>query len=262
MKSSSSMFMPYVCCGDPDVRFTIRLVRTLVENGAGAIELGIPFSDPIADGKTIQAASVRSLNGGMTPDKAFEALARIRKDGIGVPVYIMTYYNLVFANGIDNFLQKAKKAGANGLIVPDVPLEESDELHEGCRAAGIDLVYFITPNCPDERLKRIAARASGFLYAVSTFGTTGARKDVSDDAIKLIKRAKRITGLPVVIGFGVSDAAQAAEYAKAGADGVIVGSRIVDIYSGYPGEEDKALAEIASFSKDVSGRLKGNHPIV
>ncbi len=248
-------FMPYICCGDPDTAFTIKLAKTLVENGADAIELGIPFSDPIADGKTIQGASSRALQNGMTPDKALEVLSEIKQNA-EVPVFVMTYYNIVYANGIGNFLKKAKNAGASGIIVPDVPLEESDELSKACRSAGLELVYFITPNCTDERLKRIAEKATGFLYVVSSYGTTGARDEVSQDAIRLVKRLQEITDKPLVIGFGVSNAEQAREYARAGAAGIIVGSQIINIYSRYLKEQGKALEEIAKFSKEISERLK------
>lgn len=248
-------FMPYVCCGDPSEDFTVRLVETLVANGADAIELGIPFSDPIADGKTIQAASSRALANGMTPKKAIETIARLRRKGIGVPIIAMTYYNIVFANGTENFLKALKDAGADGLIVPDVPLEESGELREKCSEAGIDLVYLITPNCSDDRIGKIAEKSRGFLYAVSVLGITGARDEVAPDAIEFVKRAKRIASLPVAVGFGVSKPMHAKAFAEAGADGIIIGSALVNVYSKYMGQgesgEMKALEEVAEFARGM-----------
>jgi len=257
-------FMPYVCCGDPSAEFTLKLVEALVSNGADAIELGIPFSDPIADGKTIQGASTRSLENGMTPGKALEVIRKLREKGIEIPIVVMTYYNIVYARGIGNFLKSAKEAGADGLIVPDAPLEESEGLRKNCESNGLDLVYLVTPNCPDERLKLIAEKSKGFLYAVSVLGITGARSEVSQDALDLIKRGKTATELPLVIGFGVSTPEHAEQYAKAGARGVIVGSHLVNIYSKYLEgdklDEEKALQEASEFTKRMKEALQRAAP--
>lgn len=249
-------FMPYVCCGDPSADFTIKLVETLVANGADAIEFGIPFSDPIADGKTIQLASSRALQNGMTPKKAIELISILRKKKISVPIIVMTYYNIIYANGIENFLRRIKKAGASGLIVPDVPLEESDSLRKLCAEANIDLVYLITPNCPDERIKKIAKKSRGFLYAVSVLGITGARNELGLDVTEFIKRAKKQTNLPIAVGFGISKPKHVRALAKAGADGIIVGSEIVNIYSKYirngAFDEEKALDDVGEFARRMS----------
>ena len=257
-------FMPYVCCGDPSVEFSVRLVETLVSNGADAIEMGIPFSDPIADGKTIEAASSRALANGMTPRKAFEAIAQIRKNGIEAPIIAMTYYNIVFANGVENFLKSLKESGADGLIVPDAPLEESGLLQELCLKSGIDLIYLITPNCSDERIGKIAQKARGFLYAVSVLGITGARENVASGAIELVERAKKITKLPIAAGFGISKPEHARILEKAGADGIIVGSALVNIYFGHMDNnamgadgEKLALEEIAAFARQMKGAKMG-----
>ena len=252
--------MPYVCCGDPTEGFTLALVKALVENGADAIEFGIPFSDPIADGKAIQEASNRALAGGMTPKKAVAAIAKLRKAGVNVPIVAMTYYNIIYSAGTAQFLRSLSEAGADGLIVPDVPLEESEELRRECNAAGLDFVSLITPNCSDERLSRIAAGAGGFLYAVSVLGTTGARENVDSRALELVKRAKRF-GLPVCAGFGISKPEHAEEFALAGADGVIVGSEIANIYSkhinGKEIETGKSLGEIAEYASAMKRACSG-----
>lgn len=252
-------FMPYVCCGDPSVEFTLELIGKLVEGGADAIELGIPFSDPIADGKTIQEASTRALEGGMTPAKALEVISEVRKRGIGVPILVMTYYNIVYANGGLEFLKKVREAGVDGMIVPDVPLEESSGLQGECDEAGLELIYFITPNCPDSRLERIAGKAKGFLYAVAVLGITGERKEVAPEAVELVKRAVKVTEVPVVVGFGISKGAHASSVMDAGGAGVIVGSAIVNVYSkfidGGKFDSPKALEEVGELARELKGGL-------
>ncbi|MEM2137630.1 MAG: tryptophan synthase subunit alpha [Candidatus Anstonellaceae archaeon] len=264
-RPNEAAFMPYVCCGDPNEKFTVKLVKALVENGADAIEFGIPFSDPIADGKAIQAASQRALASGMTPRRAIASIAKLRKEGIDVPIVAMTYYNIVFANGERGFLAALKKAGADGLIVPDLPLEEAAKLRAECERAGILLVGMVAPNCSDLRLRRIAAGARGFLYAVSVFGTTGARNKVDAEAIALVRRVKRATSLPVCAGFGIALPSHAKEFAKAGADGIIVGSQIANLYSkamsaGGKNNEQRTIAAISSYArrmKRACGRENG-----
>jgi tryptophan synthase alpha chain len=263
---NSFAFLPYVCCGDPSAEFTIKLVTTLVKNGADAIELGIPFSDPIADGKTIQAASNRSLVNGMTPKKAMRVAVQIRKDGIKVPIFIMTYYNIVYSNGLEQFVSEIKKSGANGLIVPDLPIDESEELEKECKKQKIALVRFITPNTPVERLKKIIKKAeefadieANFIYAVSVLGTTGTRNKIAPEAIELIKKVKKMTSVPVVAGFGISTPEQAKEFADVGANGIIVGSRIVELYSdGMENRRDEAklLENVARFTRRVTNLYK------
>lgn len=259
-KMGGAAFMPYVCCGDPNEAFTLELVKALVKGGADAVEFGIPFSDPIADGKTIQAASQRALAAGMTPKKAVAAIAKLREGGVGVPIVAMTYYNIIYSAGTAQFLRSLSEAGADGLIVPDVPLEESEELRKECKAAGLDFVSLITPNCGDGRLAKIAKGAGGFLYAVSVIGTTGARESVDAKALVLVKRAKAF-GLPVCAGFGISKQKHAEEFARAGADGVIVGSEIADIYSKCIGgkgiDSAKALDEIGKYAEDMKKACGG-----
>lgn len=255
---NGTAFMPYVCCGDPSEEFTLKLVLTLVTNGADAIELGIPFSDPIADGRVIQAASSRSLANGMTPKKAIAIVAKIREMGIRIPIIIMTYYNIVYANGIENFVKEIKKAGANGLIVPDITLDESKYLEDRCEEEGIQLIYFITPNTPIERMKKIIEKAGGFLYAVSVLGTTGTRERIAPEAIELIKRAKQITKTPIVAGFGISNEEHAVSFANAGADGIIIGSKLVEIYSKYtrPADTEKTLEDMTTFVSEIKKAIR------
>ena len=242
-------FMPYVCCGDPDGEGTVAMVNALAENGADAIELGIPFSDPMADGRAIQGASRRALEAGMTPAGALAILSRLRKGGLRIPVFIMTYYNIVYSNGVEKFTGLAAESGADGFIIPDLPPEEAGEMEAACRKSGLALVRFITPNCDKERLKRISKGASGFLYAVSAYGTTGARDGVSEDALRLIGRAGDEGSLPIVIGFGISGPEQAKAYVKAGASGVIVGSRLVEL------RREGGLEAVADFSRAIASAI-------
>ncbi len=250
-------FMPYVCCGDFGEKFTEQLIETLCENGADVIELGIPFSDPVADGPTIQAASVRALNAGMNPKKALLLLGRLRKKGIAAPAVVMTYYNIVFHLGVEKFARDAAKAGANAILCPDVPLEESTRLRNACRHAGLDCVFLAAPNTPQDRLEKILPKATGFLYLVSVSGTTGARKGVSKDAITLVHRAKKASKLPIAVGFGVSTPSHAKEIARAGASGVIVGSKIIDVYirDAAEGKPAKALQKVAEFAREMKAAL-------
>lgn len=254
-RKGNAAFMPYVCCGDPTPRFTVRAVKTLAAAGADAIEFGIPFSDPIADGKSIQAASMRSLQNGMTPSKALDVLREIRKE-TGIPAIVMTYYNIVLANGGEAFLKRAREAGADALIVPDVPLEESAALEASCKGAGLKLIRMVSLSCSDARLRAISGKAEGFIYVVGTLGTTGARESMSTEAASLVGRMKRITQVPVAVGFGISKPEHAAFFRKAGADGIIVGSAIVDAYSGHIGKdgqinEEKALADVEMLARAI-----------
>jgi tryptophan synthase alpha chain len=255
----SAAFMPFVCCGDPSEEFTRKLVSVLVENGADAIELGIPFSDPIADGKTIQNASSRALKAGMNPQKALEAVRKLRKGGIKAPIIVMTYYNIVFANGMEKFVAQMHDAGADALIVPDAPPEESADLRALCKDNGVDLIYLAAPNTEDGRLKQIADASSGFLYAVSVFGTTGARAQIPAYSAEFITRAKAVCKIPVAVGFGISTPEHAVQFAKAGADGVIVASALIDLYSRFIRDgvldEARALEAAGKFAKEVSDAL-------
>jgi tryptophan synthase alpha chain len=214
--------MPYLMGGFPDVETSRAIGDACIDAGADLLELGIPFSDPLADGPVIHAAGTAALAAGATTDAILgvaEALAP------RAPVVLMTYVNIVLARGIDRFVRQAADAGAAGLIVPDVPLEEADALLEACDAAGLALVPLVAPTTPEDRLRQIGSRARGFLYTVSVTGITGERS--SADFESVVRRASSATDVPVALGFGISTPEQAARAAAAGADGVIVGSRLV-----------------------------------
>jgi tryptophan synthase alpha chain len=214
--------MPYLMGGFPDVETSAAIGDACIDAGADLLELGIPFSDPLADGPVIQAAGTTALRNGATPDAILAVCERL---AARAPIVLMTYVNIVLARGCERFADQAASAGAAGLIVPDVPLEESDELRAACDARGLALVPLVAPTTPDERLRRIGAKARGFVYTVSVVGTTGER--AATDASELLRRVKASTDVPVALGFGISNAEQAAKAAADGADGVIVGSRLV-----------------------------------
>lgn len=218
-------FIAFVTCGDPDLETSARLVREMAAAGADIIELGIPFSDPTAEGPVIQAANARALNGGVTTDQIFALVREVRKD-VSVPLAIMTYANVVFSYGIERFLANAANVGLDGLILPDVPFEEKLEFAPACRRAGIDFISLIAPTSR-ERIQMIAAEAEGFVYCVSSLGVTGERSSITTDLdamVRLVREANPT--VPCAVGFGISTPELARQIAQL-ADGVIVGSAIV-----------------------------------
>jgi tryptophan synthase alpha chain len=216
--------MPYMMGGFPDPEASAAIGLACADAGADLMELGVPFSDPLADGPVIHAAGTRALAAGATLHGVLDIAARLSEH---LPVVLMCYANLVFARGAERFANELAAAGAGGLIVPDLPLEEADGVRAACDAAAIALVPLIAPTTPEERLAAIVRQARGFVYAVSVTGTTGERAGVDAALASLLARAKAHSPVPVAVGFGISTPAQAADAAAAGADGVIVGSRLV-----------------------------------
>lgn len=227
-------FIPFVTCGDPDTDTTIAIVKAMVEAGANIIELGIPFSDPTAEGPVIQDANIRALSGGMTTDKAFETAAKLSKM-VDVPLVFMTYANVVYSygstketgveGGTEHFVKRMAECGVSGLILPDVPYEEKEDFAPVCRKYGVEFVSLIAPTSKD-RIRMIAKEAEGFVYCVSSLGVTGVRSEITTDIKAMVDEVRSVSDIPVAIGFGISTPAQAADMA-AKADGVIVGSAIV-----------------------------------
>ncbi|ACV61805.1 tryptophan synthase, alpha subunit [Desulfofarcimen acetoxidans DSM 771] len=245
-KNGEKALIPFVTAGDPDLPTTVKLVLSMAEAGADVIELGVPFTDPVADGPAIQKASLRSLAGGTNLAGILDSVREIRQKS-DIPLVLMTYYNPVFRFGIDKFVAEAAEAGVNGLIMPDVPLEESGPLAKPAREKGIDLIPLVAPNSPEERIKKITAEAGGFIYCVSSLGVTGVRKSIKTDIANFISRVKKYTELSVAVGFGISGPAQAAEMA-AYCDAVIVGSALVNLI-----EANAASAELAEI---LAGKVR------
>ena len=219
-------FIPFITCGDPDLETTAALVREMVRNGADLIELGIPFSDPTAEGPVIEAASQRALSAGVTTDKIFEMVRELRRE-VTVPMVFMTYANAVFSYGSERFISICREIGIDGLILPDVPFEEKEEFLDLCRKYGVDLISFVAPTSAD-RISRIAKDSDGFLYVISSLGVTGTRDAITTDLSSIIRVVRENTDTPCAVGFGISTPAQAAQIAQI-ADGVIVGSAIVKL---------------------------------
>ncbi len=255
------MFIPYVCCGDPDMKFTRAMVKKLAPYSS-MIELGIPFSDPIADGKTIQAAANRALRNGANVDKIFSMAGRLRREGIRVPFVFMAYYNTAYAYGRENFLKKMKEVGIQGIIVPDLPFNEDIRFERMARRHGISIVNLIAPNTSSKRAVKILNGSNKgnhlFTYLVSAAGTTGAVKRISSSSLSFVRRIRNLAGKDrtLCVGFGVSSAEHARQFAGAGADGIIVGSKLIDIYSKYIGSglrvDHRALDEVERFAADMS----------
>ncbi len=219
--------IPYITVGYPDIEATMDAVPALEKAGADIIELGIPFSDPLADGATIQKASFNALKKGVTPKLCLETAGKLSKM-VKIPLVFMTYSNIVMSYGIATFCRDAAASGVSGLILPDLPPEEAGEFEAACRVNGIDLIYFLAPTSSPDRIKTVAARASGFIYLVSVAGVTGARNTLPADLAAFVSRVKKETVKPVCVGFGISTPEQAGEVASV-ADGVIIGSRIIQL---------------------------------
>ena len=223
-------FIPFITCGDPSLEVTEQLVYAMEEAGANLIELGIPFSDPTAEGPVIQAANIRALSGGVTTDKIFVMVEKIRKHN-QIPMVFMTYANVVFSYGTERFIKKASELGMDGLILPDVPYEEKEEFDSVCKKYDMDLISLIAPTS-HERISMIAKEASGFVYCVSSLGVTGTRSEITTDIGAMVKLVKKAKDIPCAVGFGISTPEQAKKMAGL-SDGAIVGSAIVKLCGTY-----------------------------
>ena len=228
--SNGKAFIPFITCGDPDLETTAKVVKAAVENGADLIELGIPFSDPTAEGPVIQAANIRALNGGVNTDKIFDFVRELRKD-ITIPLVFMTYANVVFSYGSDKFISLCAEVGIDGLILPDIPFEEKEEFLDICHKYDVALISLIAPTSKD-RVGMIAKNAEGFIYLVSSLGVTGVRTEINTELSSIVEVIRENTDIPCAIGFGISTPQQAHDMAAV-ADGAIVGSAIIKIIEKY-----------------------------
>ncbi|WP_455500644.1 tryptophan synthase subunit alpha [Gemmiger sp.] len=247
--ANGKAFIPFITCGDPDLATTAAAVRAMAANGADLIELGIPFSDPTAEGPVIQGANLRALQGGVTTDKIFDFVRELRKD-VKIPFVFMTYANVVFSYGADKFISTCAEIGVDGLILPDLPYEEKDEFLPVCRKYGVDLISMIAPTSAD-RIAMIAKEAEGFLYIVSSLGVTGTRSEIKTDLASIVEVVRANTKTPCAIGFGISTPEQAHKMAAI-ADGAIVGSAIIKLLEQY-GED--APEKIGTYVKSMKNAL-------
>jgi len=255
-KQGDGVLVGYITGGDPKPEFTARIAGALVKGGVDIIEVGIPFSDPIADGPTIQAASVRALKEGTTPQMVLGIVKEIKK--CGVPVAILTYFNPIFRMGVERFFRLAKSCGVDGVVVPDLPVEESKTYQETAKSCSVDTVFLAAPSTSNERLLKIVGCTSGFLYVVSHFGVTGARESLEDSTVQLIHRFIHFTSgrIPVAVGFGVSKPEHAKRIIDAGAEGVIVGSAFVNIIQRYQSNIGKMLEELEVLATELKEAIK------
>ncbi|MCK9581842.1 MAG: tryptophan synthase subunit alpha [Methanoregula sp.] len=247
-------FIGFTVAGDPDKETSIRAAMALIKGGTDILELGIPFSDPVADGPTIQKADERSLASGTTVDTVFDIVREIRKRS-EVPIVFLVYFNMVCHRGIDRFYREAHEAGVDGILVADMPVEEADEVYKAALRNYIDPIFLITQTTSDTRIKKIAAKSRGYLYLVAVLGVTGVRDRVSSGALDLLKRVRKYTGVPLALGFGISTPDHAKTCAAAGADGVIVGSAIVDIISRNPQNPDVMERDLEAYVSEMKKAL-------
>jgi tryptophan synthase alpha chain len=247
-RKGHTALIAYITTGYPDTEATLRAVPLLAESGCDIIELGIPFSDPLADGVTIQNASYHALQNGVTPQTCLE-VAKKAREKVEIPLVFMSYYNPIYSYGVEEFCEACRASGIDGLIIPDLPPEEGAGLEAACRQYGLDLIYLLAPTSNEERIKLAAGHSGGFVYLVSVTGVTGARNILSSDLEAFIGRVRKASDKPLCVGFGISTPEQAAQAGRL-ADGVIVGSRIVQYM-----ESDASLAEMASFAAGLRKAL-------
>ena len=241
-------FIAFITCGDPDLETTAAAIRAAVENGADLIELGIPFSDPTAEGPVIQGANIRALNGGVTTDKIFVFVKELRRN-VKVPMVFMTYANVVFSYGAEKFISTCRDIEIDGLILPDLPFEEKEKFISLCHKYGVDLVSLIAPTS-ENRIAMIAKEAEGFLYIVSSLGVTGTRSEIKTDLTSVVKAVRENTDVPCAIGFGISTPEQAGRMAGI-SDGVIVGSAIIKLFEKYGKDAPEHIGEYVKSMKDA-----------
>lgn len=242
-------FIPFITCGDPNIETTVKIIKAMEQSGADLIELGIPFSDPTAEGPVIQNANIRALNGGVTTDKIFEMVAQVGKE-VKVPLVFMTYANVVFSYGAERFIKKCSETGIDGIILPDVPFEEKEDFAPICRKYAVDLISLIAPTSSD-RIQKIAAEADGFVYCVSSLGVTGVRESIATDIGAMTSLVRKSNpDIPCAVGFGISTPEQAKAMSQQ-ADGVIVGSAIVKIAEKYGTEAPAHIAEYVKQMKEA-----------
>ena len=253
-ESKRAALIPFFVIGDPDFETGLEIVKTAIDAGADVLELGIPFSDPIADGPTIQKADIRAINSGMNVAKAMEFIKKV-KDYKDIPIGLLMYYNLIYQYGTEKFFSDFHQAGANSVLVADLSIDDADEITGPATSAGLDTVFMVTPNTDPERMKLIASKTTGFIYTVSLLGVTGSREKLSDTVEGLVGKLKKLTSVPVCVGFGISKADHAAAITQAGADGVIIGSKIVQLIEENLGDRKKCLAEISTLLSEVKSAI-------
>ncbi len=253
-EENRALFVAYICAGDPDLETSFQVCRELVEAGVEVLELGVPFSDPVADGLTNQHAAQRALASGLRQDDVFTLVRRLREI-TEVPIVFYTYYNLVLSRGVDAYVERARAAGVDGLLTLDLPPEESDEVLEACKRHGLKTVFIVAPTTPDSRIPIVARATTGFFYYVSREGVTGVREDLASGIGEAVERIRQHADLPVVVGFGIGRADQVRSVASV-ADGVVVGSALVNCIPAHLGDPQAAVAAVGKMARELVSGLR------
>jgi len=247
--------IPFFVIGDPDFETSLAVVKTAIDSGADILELGVAFSDPIADGPTIQKADIRARNAGITVKKTLEFIRQV-KNYKDIPIGLLMYYNLIYQYGRQKFSEDFHAAGVNSVLIADLSIDDADEIIQPAASAGLDTVFMVTPNTTDERIKLIASKTTGFIYTVSVLGVTGSREKLSTTVETLVSKLKSFTDVPICVGFGISKPEHAAAVAAAGADGVIVGSKLVGLIEQNLGDPTKMLDEISASLGNIKSAIR------
>jgi tryptophan synthase alpha chain len=251
---NKTALIPFFVLGDPDFDTSLAIIKASIDAGADILELGIPFSDPIADGPTIQKADIRAIMGGMNVAKALELIRKV-KEHKDIPIGLLMYYNLVYQYGTEKFFSDFHEAGVNSVLIADLSIDDADEITGPAASAGLDTVFMVTPVTAPERMELIASKTTGFIYTVSVLGVTGSREKLSDTVEGLVGKLKELTNVPICVGFGISTPEHAAAVVKAGADGVIIGSKIVGLIEKNLDSKDKIIAEVSAFLAGIRNAI-------
>jgi len=254
-EKNEGAFIPFMVAGDPDFETSLEIVKTFVENGADALEIGFAFSDPVADGPTVQEADLRALNSGMTTKRGFEFIKRIR-EFTSIPIGLLVYYNLIYQRGIDQFYEAALESGVNAVLAADLPPEEAKDAVAASRKYGVHQVFMAAQTTTNERLQKISGLCEGFLYVVAVMGVTGARGDLQISTVELIERVRSHTDLPLSVGFGISKPEHVANVIKAGADGAIVASAILNMITENLEDKNAMKEKIGRFCRELKEATK------
>lgn len=254
-KDNEGVFIPFIVAGDPDYDTSLQIAKTLIDNGADALEIGFPFSDPVADGRSVQNGDLRAFKSGMTIAKCFTFLKDLR-EYTDKPFGLLLYYNIVYQHGIDEFYKKLSEIGVNSVLIADLPPEEADDVILASKKYGVEEVFIVSQATSNERLADITKIVSGFIYIASVMGTTGARKEVEHDSTELIKRVREHTNLPLCVGFGISKPEHVKEVLDAGSDGAIVGSAILNIIEDNLDNEGVMFGKIAEYIQEMKSATK------
>jgi tryptophan synthase alpha chain len=255
-KNKEKALIPFVVVGDPDYETSLDIVKTIIDSGADILELGFPFSEPIADGPTIQAAGIRALQAGVNTDKNFDFIRQVREFDSKIPIGILIYANLIFQRGIDKFYKDASDAGIDSVLIADLPIEEASPYINAARKNNVDTVFIVSPLTSNDRLKTITEKVRGFVYIVSRLGVTGAKQNVQEGTLELLKRIRPQTKLPLCVGFGISKPEHVKSVLDAGADGAIVGSALVKLIENNLNNKKSMLNHIDMFVKQLKQATK------